>query len=392
MKLKEYKENIVSWYENRKEWLLMYKHQKLFDISNFIKQVVDIWIEWKLTTKEYMEKVGELFQKMPEEFKEQYKDKYDEFILAHEKTKNDIAYHTREISKEERNSIFKFLKAIIGWGPLFSDKRAFLKLSDALSVKNDDIDVTQHGVATVVSLPEEYWNKEYWEDRGWFKYLKKWGKIYIKRGGGKDIIDHEYTHVLHCSGLLTEYKDVIRYLKNKTKKDFSVLNSLLKDEFLARMSGGIDSYMKEYWTWKGVIIVLLIPYLWKYIKEMWFDENLVVGENISEKIDEETWRINYSIDVYQEKNWEIKSPSEKTQNLLLEKIKVIKYMYQTYEKLYKICVSKYYPHEDQFHYMLAFTPLSQWEEVLRTYQEIEKIEKTKSDIADTFSSEKNKSK
>jgi hypothetical protein len=51
---------------------------------------------------------------MPEEFKEQYKDKYDEFILAHEKTKNDIAYHTREISKEERNSIFKFLKAIIG--------------------------------------------------------------------------------------------------------------------------------------------------------------------------------------------------------------------------------------------------------------------------------------
>jgi len=30
--------------------------------------------------------------------------------------------------------------------------------------------------------------------------------------------------------------------------------------------------------------------------------------------------------------------------------------------------------------------------VLRTYQKIEKIEKTKSDIADTFSSEKNKSK
>jgi len=75
----------------------------------------------------------------------------------------------------------------------------------------------------------------------------------------------------------------------------------------------------------------------------------------------------------------------------LEKVEFINYMYQTYEEIYKICVPKYYPHKDQFHYMLAFTPLSQWEEVLRTYQKIEKIEKTKSDIADTFSSEKDKS-
>lgn len=389
MKLKEYKENIVSWYENRKEWLLMYKHQKLFDISNFIKQVVDIWIEWKLTTEEYMNEVEKLFQKMPEEFKEQYKDKYDEFILAHEKTKNDIAYHTREISKEERNSIFKFLKAIIGWGPLFSDKRAFLKLSDALSVKNDDIDVTQHGVATVVSLPEEHWNKKD-EDCDWFVFLKKPGKIYVKKGGTKATINHEYTHTLYHSGLLAEYKDAIMFWKNK--KTHSVINSRLKNEFLTRMSNDIENYMRKFQVWKDIITAILCQYLWEYIKKLWIDKNVVVDQVIYRKIDEITWKELYRVKIYQKKSWKIKPLSEKTRNLVLEKIEFINYMYQTYEKIYKICVPKYYPHKDQFHYMLAFTTLSQWEEVLRTYQKIEKIEKTKSDIADTFSSEKDKSK
>ena len=315
MKLKEYKENIVSWYENRKEWLLMYKHQKLFDISNFIKQVVDIWIEWKLTTEEYMNEVEKLFQKMPEEFKEQYKDKYDEFILAHEKTKNNIAYHTREISKKEKIADSK--------KNFFSDKRAFLELSDALSVKNNDIDVTQHGVATVVSLPEEYWNKKYWEDRRWFTYWKKWGKIYIKRGVQKDIVDHEYTHLLHESRLLTEYKDIIRYRKNKTTKALSVLDSLLKDEFLARMSGGIDIYMKEFQVWKNTIIEILCHYLLQYIKNLWIDKNLVAEPFIRRKISSINWYDAYYLEVCQEKNWKIELVSEKTRNLVLEKIEFI---------------------------------------------------------------------
>jgi len=106
-----------------------------------------------------MNEVEKLFQKMPEEFKEQYKDKYDEFILAHEKTKNDIAYHTREISKKEK--IADVFKSIFFNKNFFSDKRAFLRDNDAVKLRNNDIDVTQHGVVTVVSLPEGYLYKNY---------------------------------------------------------------------------------------------------------------------------------------------------------------------------------------------------------------------------------------
>ncbi len=375
----------------------MYKHHKLYDISNFIKQVVDIGIKWWITTQEYEDKVWELFKKMPQEFIDKYKDDYEKYILAHAVAEANIQSHEREIPIKER--IWRFLQAIITRKYVISDKRALLRFNDMMNVKNDDISVTQHWISAVVTLPQDYWNRKYWENRLWFviaeeqkKDFSGYGKIYIweNKDMKKMIVDHEYTHTLHHLWLLKENQDIVEFSK-WTHKSSSVMNSLLKDEFLARMaSNSIENAMKEYSSWKDIIIPLLvINYLWKYIKEWWFDENIIIDNEVNIETSKETWKKRYKFSAYQKINWEKKPLPEKTMKLFLEKVDVLANMYVTYEKLNKICFPKYYPSIDQFHYMLAFTPLSQRQKVLDTYQKIDSFEESKSDVYSVLSSRNN---
>lgn len=341
MKLKEYRDNIISWYENKQEWLLMYKHQKLFDISNFIKQAVDIGKQWWVTTKEYEDKISELFKKMPQEFVERYKDDYEKYVVAHYVAEVNIQHYKRKIPMKER--ISNFLQAIIARRLIISDKRALLDVDDAMNLKNDDINVTQHWISAVVSLPQRYWNSKYWEDRLWFVIAKEqkkdysdYGKIYTWENEDlkKMIVDHEYTHTLHHRWLLKENQDIIEFSK-WTHKSPSVINSLLKDEFLARIvSNSMESAMKEYSAWKDIIIPLLVTnYLWKYLKKCWFDENIVIDNEVTIQVNEKTWEKKYKFFAHQEINWEKKPLSEKTMKLFLEKVDILTNMYVTYEKL-----------------------------------------------------------
>jgi len=388
MDIKEYRENILSWYEDRKEGVLIYKHQKLFDITRFIKEVVDIWKKWGITTQEYLKRVDQLFSTMPEEFIKKYKSKYENYVISHDIAAANIAMYT---SVGRIKQIQNFFQGVI-W-----DKRALLKYEDIGHFKNKDIEVSQHSTATVVSIKQSYWNKKY----GWTSWFveqveekdsvgRRSTKIYTWQDvtAKNKTIEHEYLHILNHQWLMPESFPTDNEIKNKKNISTKSIDTYMKDEFLAWMKWkNIDAEIKGSWEWTDVIIgKLVLIYLGKFMKRLWFTDNEITFDDKIKKITyKATGEIIYEFYFYQMVNGEKKQLPQDVTDILLKKINMITMMYTTYEKLHTLCVPEYYADEDQFIYLLAITPLSRWDELIRTYEQINASKKIKWELYDSLS-------
>ncbi len=362
MNIKEYRKEIyerndISWKESREELRVKYHHTKLYHISKVIKKVVDLSLKKNITEEEFTEKVDALLNTLPQEFIDKYKEEYKQYILEHWET------------KERTQNLLCLVQKLYG--------------QNQPDVNPNNVNIWQHGIATVSALPTKYRNDKFWKKIGGAldcqtKITITWDKkeynIHIPkrlniRKTQKNIV-HEYNHILNKKIFPQTEKVNYNVLEAKSSLNKNDINWMIKDEFLAMVAWNAINTMKE----DNLIVPgLAVIYLEKYIKKLWY-KNIKMHKEYEEDTDPNTWNKYYRFLAYEETdNWERKLLSPELQKLVSDKINFITQMYMTYEKLKAVCYDKYswpYRDLDQFHYILAFSPFSQRKNILNTYEKL----------------------
>jgi hypothetical protein len=68
MNIQDYRESKINKYPTHKEGLLMYRHEKLYDIVKTIEDFVNLSIDGEPNIKEYKIFLEELLNKLPDKY------------------------------------------------------------------------------------------------------------------------------------------------------------------------------------------------------------------------------------------------------------------------------------------------------------------------------------
>jgi hypothetical protein len=126
MNIKEYREFKINKYPDSKTGLLMYRHEKLYDIVTTIEQFVNISFSSNAIDQEkYIEQYNNLIKDLPKEYNRKYGNIFNRFIKKYNNANN--------IEKKYNSNFRKKLKKIMGINNLTKE------LSHYLHIKNIDI-------------------------------------------------------------------------------------------------------------------------------------------------------------------------------------------------------------------------------------------------------------
>lgn len=268
MNIKEYRESKINKYPNRKTGLLMYRHEKLYDIIKTIEDFVSLSISKTPDIKEYENFLDNLYKKLPIEYKNTQSRKYERFLRDYEETQKELK-ESKDIKIQIEN-----VKNILRLSQRHNNKIG------ATIIKHEDLwpraemGKYQKG-SSIITINT---NKEIQ------KKIEEYAKKHQKKK--EEIIyqllkKHEYHHYLNYIWLLSHNKKFpnLNALPRISQKE--LISNLIKDEYIAQIV--------SHWSETKSINDIASKTLQEYLS----DDFILISNNEDEKtILEEYWKKN----------------------------------------------------------------------------------------------------
>jgi hypothetical protein len=391
MNIQNYRESKINKYPDKKTGLLMYRHEKLFDIVKTIEEFVNLSFGKELDEQQYRDSYQQLIIKLPEEYRKQNRHRFQSFMTIYKHAKNIDHNHTKNFKK----ALYKYFK-IDYINDINENLRKHLS---KISITNEKIQLERYWWTIAIHLPqEEYYKLSEWSE---WHYSNKLHTIFINNKynhEAQNILYHEHFHHLASIWLMdNEY----RLDENWQYTKESIMRHKIKNEIIAQYSDSKNKDFEKNIETSMLIDWYIVSYLsHKYKKELLYERDYfhkILNKSI------------YTFNQQEVENTIIQAKDIKIINNIYEKTedekKLItdKSILEEFEKYHKEAnlytsmlsifttmqydkiVPRYFTSYDQILYLFAITPLLQRIELIKYYMKLITLDETKSNLHSTLS-------